>query len=54
MARGAYLWFVIADFVIFNFAMNAGPGAITFTLPIRFPTGIRVPATGFAHDRDEE
>ena len=46
---GAHLWLVIAGFVMFNFAMNAGPNATTFTLaPILFPTGIRASASGFA------
>jgi len=46
---GAHLWLVIAGFVLFNFAMNAGPNATTFTLaPILFPTGIRASASGFA------
>jgi MFS transporter, putative metabolite transport protein len=45
----AHLPLVIAGFVIFNFAMNAGPNATTFTLaPILFPTGIRASASGFA------
>ena len=45
----AHLWLVIGGFVIFNFAMNAGPNATTFTLaPILFPTGIRASASGFA------
>jgi len=45
----AHLWLVIAGFVLFNFAMNAGPNATTFTLaPILFPTGIRASASGFA------
>ena len=40
---------VIAGFVLFNFAMNAGPNATTFTLPpILFPTAIRASASGFA------
>jgi MFS family permease len=45
----AHLWLVIAGFIIFNLAMNAGPNATTFTLaPILFPTGIRASASGFA------
>ena len=45
----AHLEMVIAGFVLFNFAMNAGPNATTFTLaPILFPTGIRASASGFA------
>jgi MFS transporter, putative metabolite transport protein len=45
----AHLGLVIAGFVLFNFAMNAGPNATTFTLaPILFPTGIRASASGFA------
>jgi MFS transporter, putative metabolite transport protein len=44
-----HLGLVIAGFVIFNFAMNAGPNATTFTLaPILFPTAIRASASGFA------
>jgi putative MFS transporter len=45
----AHLGLVIAGFVIFNFAMNAGPNSTTFTLPtILFPTAIRASASGFA------
>ncbi|WP_456713446.1 MFS transporter [Bradyrhizobium sp. USDA 4353] len=45
----AHLGLVIAGFVIFNFAMNAGPNATTFTLaPALFPTAIRASASGFA------
>ena len=45
----AHLLLVILGFVIFNFAMNAGPNATTFTLaPVLFPTGIRASASGFA------
>jgi MFS transporter, putative metabolite transport protein len=45
----AHLGLVIAGFVLFNFAMNAGPNATTFTLaPVLFPTGIRASASGFA------
>jgi MFS transporter, putative metabolite transport protein len=45
----AHLSLVILGFVIFNFAMNAGPNATTFTLaPVLFPTGIRASASGFA------
>ena len=45
----AHLGVVIAGFVLFNFAMNAGPNGTTFTLaPILFPTGIRASASGFA------
>jgi MFS transporter, putative metabolite transport protein len=44
-----HLGLVIAGFVLFNFAMNAGPNATTFTLPpILFPTAIRASASGFA------
>ena len=44
-----HLGLVIGGFVIFNFAMNAGPNATTFTLaPILFPTAIRASASGFA------
>jgi MFS transporter, putative metabolite transport protein len=44
-----HLWLVISGFVLFNFAMNAGPNATTFTLaPLLFPTGIRATAGGFA------
>lgn len=44
-----HLGLVIAGFVIFNFAMNAGPNATTFTLaPVLFPTAIRASASGFA------
>jgi putative MFS transporter len=44
-----HLWLVIGGFVLFNFAMNAGPNATTFTLaPILFPTGIRASASGLA------
>jgi sugar phosphate permease len=40
---------IIAGFVLFNFAMNAGPNATTFTLPpVLFPTAIRASASGFA------
>src|SRR5262249_43499577 len=43
----AHLRLVIAGFVIFNFAMNAGPNGTTFTLaPVLFPTGIRASASG--------
>lgn len=45
----AHLGLVIAGFVIFNFAMNAGPNSTTFTLPtVLFPTAIRASASGFA------
>ncbi|MFO1104250.1 MAG: MFS transporter [Methylocystis sp.] len=45
----AHLAFVIAGFMLFNFAMNAGPNATTFTLaPTLFPTAIRASASGFA------
>lgn len=45
----AHLGFVIAGFMLFNFAMNAGPNATTFTLaPTLFPTAIRASASGFA------
>jgi len=44
-----HLGLVIAGFVLFNFAMNVGPNATTFTLPpILFPTAIRASASGFA------
>ncbi|MBM3561934.1 MAG: MFS transporter [Alphaproteobacteria bacterium] len=44
-----HLAFVIGGFVLFNFAMNAGPNATTFTLaPTLFPTAIRASASGFA------
>jgi MFS family permease len=45
----AHLYLIIGGFVLFNFAMNAGPNATTFTLaPVLFPTGIRASASGFA------
>ena len=45
----AHLAFVIGGFMLFNFAMNAGPNATTFTLaPTLFPTTIRASASGFA------
>ena len=45
----AHLGLIIAGFVLFNFSMNAGPNATTFTLPpILFPTAIRASASGFA------
>ncbi|MGB8618149.1 MAG: MFS transporter, partial [Pseudolabrys sp.] len=44
-----HLGLIIAGFVLFNFAMNAGPNATTFTLPpVLFPTAIRASASGFA------
>jgi len=44
-----HLFLVIGGFVLFNFAMNAGPNATTFTLaPALFPTAIRGSASGFA------
>ena len=44
-----HLGLVIGGFVLFNFAMNAGPNATTFTLaPALFPTAIRGSAAGFA------
>jgi MFS family permease len=44
-----HLGLVIAGFVLFNFAMNIGPNATTFTLPpVLFPTAIRASASGFA------
>ena len=44
-----HLALVIGGFVLFNFAMNIGPNATTFTLaPHLFPTGIRASASGFA------
>jgi len=40
---------VFAGFILFNFAMNAGPNATTFTLaPELFPTALRATASGFA------
>ena len=40
---------VFAGFILFNFLMNAGPNATTFTLaPILFPTQLRATASGFA------
>ena len=43
-----HLPFVIGGFVLFNFAMNAGPNATTFTLaPALFPTAMRGAASGF-------
>jgi len=43
-----HLALVIGGFVLFNFAMNAGPNATTFTLaPALFPTAIRGAASGF-------
>ena len=48
-APDAHLVLVVAGFVLFNFAMNAGPNATTFTLPpTLFPTAIRASASGFA------
>lgn len=45
----AHLAFVIGGFTLFNFAMNAGPNATTFTLaPTLFPTAIRASASGYA------
>ncbi|MGD9543915.1 MAG: MFS transporter [Methylocystis sp.] len=45
----AHIAFVIVGFMLFNFAMNAGPNATTFTLaPTLFPTAIRASASGFA------
>lgn len=45
----AHMGFIIAGFVPFNFFMNAGPNATTFTLaPALFPTAIRASASGFA------
>jgi hypothetical protein len=44
-----HMGFIIAGFVLFNFSMNAGPNATTFTLaPALFPTAIRASASGFA------
>ncbi|WP_036285108.1 MFS transporter [Methylocystis sp. ATCC 49242] len=44
-----HMSFVFGGFVLFNFAMNAGPNATTFTLaPTLFPTAIRASASGFA------
>jgi MFS family permease len=46
---GMHMVFVIGGFVLFNFAMNAGPNATTFALaPALFPTAIRASASGFA------
>ncbi len=43
-----HLAFVIGGFVLFKFAMNAGPNATTFTLaPTLFATAIRGVASGF-------
>ena len=40
---------VIGGFILFNFAMNIGPNATTFTLAAQlFPTSIRASASGFA------
>jgi MFS transporter, putative metabolite transport protein len=48
-SSGLHLGLVVAGFVIFNFAMNAGPNGTTFTLaPVLFPTTIRASASGFA------
>ncbi|MGJ0507304.1 MAG: MFS transporter [Methylocystis sp.] len=45
----AHMGFIIAGFVLFNFSMNVGPNATTFTLaPALFPTAIRASASGFA------
>lgn len=45
----AHMAFVLGGFVLFNFAMNSGPNATTFTLaPTLFPTAIRASASGFA------
>lgn len=45
----SHLAFVIGGFMLFNFAMNIGPNATTFTLaPTLFPTAIRASASGFA------
>jgi hypothetical protein len=45
----AHVPLIIAGFVLFNFSMNAGPNATTFTLPpVLFPTAIRASASGFA------
>ena len=44
-----HIGWIIAGFVLFNFSMNAGPNATTFTLPpVLFPTAIRASASGFA------
>lgn len=44
-----HIGLIIGGFVLFNFAMNAGPNATTFTLaPVLFPTAIRASASGFA------
>jgi len=45
----SHLALVIGGFILFNFAMNAGPNSTTFTLaPVLFPTAIRASASGFA------
>lgn len=45
----AHMGFILGGFILFNFAMNAGPNATTFTLaPTLFPTAIRASASGFA------
>ncbi|MGB8589140.1 MAG: MFS transporter [Pseudolabrys sp.] len=43
-----HLGLIIAGFVLFNFAMNAGPNATTSLPPVLFPTAIRASASGFA------
>jgi MFS transporter, putative metabolite transport protein len=44
-----HMGFIVAGFILFNFSMNAGPNATTFTLaPALFPTAIRASASGFA------
>ena len=45
----AHIALVIGGFILFNFAMNIGPNATTFTLAAQlFPTSIRASASGFA------
>jgi putative MFS transporter len=46
---GNHLTLVLGGFILFNFAMNAGPNATTFALPpTLFPTAVRASASGFA------
>lgn len=46
---GAHLTLVMIGFILFNFTMNLGPNATTFTLPpTLFPTAVRGAASGFA------
>jgi MFS transporter, putative metabolite transport protein len=45
----AHIPLVLAGFILFNLAMNAGPNATTFSLgPELFPTEVRASASGFA------